>query len=295
METDLRRISWLASYPKSGNTWTRLLLANFLRNGEEPVDINNINLEGSISSNRSMFDETTGLPSSDLTADEIDILRPRVYEVAAQKAAEENARLFCKVHDAYHLTKAGEPLFPSNVSQAAIYLLRNPLDVAVSYAFHSGHSRFEKTVRQMGKPDAAMAGNGSHQLRQLTFDWSRHVRSWTETCPFPVLVVRYEDLLQDAVGRFQEMLRFLELDGCEDLARIEKAVAHASFKTLRENEDKDGFSEKHPLTHRFFRSGTEGDWKNFLSDDEAQKILDDHGDVMKQFGFSKFSSELQKT
>lgn len=281
-----RTISWLASYPKSGNTWTRLLLANFIRDEDEPVDINHIGLEGSISSNRPQFDDTIGLPSSDLTPDEVDMLRPRVYEAAAREAADEGNRLYVKVHDAYYETKSGEPLFPPNVSHGAIYLLRNPLDVAVSYAFHSGHVAFEKTVKRMGRPMATMAGRGSNQLRQLTFDWSGHVRSWTEECPFPVHVVRYEDLLHDTETTFSRMLEFLQLEGAQDRQRVKKAVRFSSMKTLQENEEREGFGEKHPGTHRFFRKGAEGDWQNHLSHDQIEKILDDHRDVMRKYGYS---------
>ena len=67
-----RRLVWLASYPKSGNTWTRLFLSQFLTGSVDPVDLNAIDLHGSISSSRPSFDEVVGLPSSDLTDDEVD-------------------------------------------------------------------------------------------------------------------------------------------------------------------------------------------------------------------------------
>ncbi|MEJ2083836.1 MAG: sulfotransferase, partial [Acidobacteriota bacterium] len=35
-------IVWLASYPKSGNTWLRAFLMNFLDPGKRPVDINQL-------------------------------------------------------------------------------------------------------------------------------------------------------------------------------------------------------------------------------------------------------------
>lgn len=281
-----RAITWLASYPKSGNTWTRMLLANFIHNEDEPVDINNLRLEGSISSNRPKFDETVGLPSSDMTAGEIDTLRPRVYEIAAAEAAKSEDRLFVKVHDAYHDTPKGEPLFPAHVTHSAIYLLRNPLDVAVSYAFHSGHDKFDKIIKRMAKPKAVMAGRGSNQLRQLTFDWAGHVKSWTSPKPFPVKIVRYEDLLRDTIGVFSEMVAFIGLEGADDPARIEKAVRFASFDSLRSKEDESGFGEKHPGTKNFFRSGKERDWPNHLTQEQAEQICADQKDIMDRFGFS---------
>ena len=67
---DLKKIVWLASYPKSGNTWFRVFLSNLLSKANQPVDINNL-FAAPIASNRQLFDEATGLSSSDLTADEM--------------------------------------------------------------------------------------------------------------------------------------------------------------------------------------------------------------------------------
>jgi hypothetical protein len=72
-------ITWLASYPKSGSTWFRVFHANLVRDGDEPVSINELD-DTLHAGSRALFDETTGVEASDLTADEIDRLRPRVYE-----------------------------------------------------------------------------------------------------------------------------------------------------------------------------------------------------------------------
>ncbi|KAB2870631.1 MAG: sulfotransferase domain-containing protein, partial [Bacteroidales bacterium] len=97
---DLRKIVWLASYPKSGNTWFRVFLSNLLSESDQPADINNL-YATPIASSRELFDEATGLSSAELTLDEIDILRPGVYSYAARNSKE---ILFQKVHDAWLLT-----------------------------------------------------------------------------------------------------------------------------------------------------------------------------------------------
>jgi len=96
-------IIWLASYPKSGNIWLWIFLTNLRRDGEEPVNINELD-GGPIASARALFDEATGIESSDLTPEEIDRLRPGVYEQLATGA---NETLFLKVHDAYTYTTDG--------------------------------------------------------------------------------------------------------------------------------------------------------------------------------------------
>jgi hypothetical protein len=96
--TASQKICWLASYPKSGNTWTRILLSNLLRDDEQDdVDNLSIDLVGSIASNRIRFDALTGLPSSDMTDDEIDLLRPAANRAIA---IDSEKLLYTKVHDA---------------------------------------------------------------------------------------------------------------------------------------------------------------------------------------------------
>lgn len=66
-------IVWLASYPKSGNTWLRVFLANSLRNAETPADINALET-GHIASARNLFEELAGVEASDLTSAQIKIV-----------------------------------------------------------------------------------------------------------------------------------------------------------------------------------------------------------------------------
>ncbi|NOZ51459.1 MAG: sulfotransferase domain-containing protein, partial [Chloroflexi bacterium] len=80
-------IIWLASYPKSGNTWMRVFLTNYLRDSDEPAEINNLD-GGPIASARDIFDRVIGVESSDLTAEEIDRFRPAVYEQVAAESDE---------------------------------------------------------------------------------------------------------------------------------------------------------------------------------------------------------------
>jgi aryl sulfotransferase len=66
-------IIWLASYPKSGNTWLRVFLTNYLRDGDQPADLNDLD-GGPIASARLAFEEAVGVEASDLTQAEIERL-----------------------------------------------------------------------------------------------------------------------------------------------------------------------------------------------------------------------------
>jgi hypothetical protein len=280
--TRVRRLVWLASYPKSGNTWTRLFLSQFLTGSVAPVDLNAIDLDGSISSSRPSFDEVVGLPSSDLTDDEVDELRPRVYESWAGNGA---GTSFIKVHDANLTLAGGGRLFPASATACAVHLVRNPLDVAVSLAFHQGHDDYDRTVRQLNDGGRVIAGNRRSQLRQTLLDWSGHARTWTGEQAFPVETFRYESLVADPVGQFARLVAFLGLDGAGDRARIERAVARTRFDVLQSAEAETGFRERHHGQARFFRTGRPGEWRTGLSASQVASIVDAHGEVMHRFGY----------
>lgn len=98
-------IYWLASYPKSGNTWFRTFLSNLQQNGDSPADINELDT-GNIASSRGWLDNVLGFDTAELNADEIDRLRPFVYQWSKQ-----NAEIaYHKIHDAYAYTTDGLPL-----------------------------------------------------------------------------------------------------------------------------------------------------------------------------------------
>lgn len=276
-------IDWLASYPKSGNTWMRLLLANYFSEVDQPHDINQPGVTNGIASLRWRFDEMMGLASSDLTDDEIDRLLPRMFETMV---ARNPAPQWIKVHDAQRRLPDGAWLFPPQVSGTVVYLVRNPLDVVVSRAFHDGHRDMARAVAMLCDPQARVSGGGKPQLRQVMGDWSGHVESWTLQRDIPVKVVRYEDMLQDAGRELAAVIAFARPNEAIDQARIDRAVAHTKFETLQATEAEQGFRETTARQERFFRSGRSGDWVDQLTTEQAERVWQSHRDVMLRYGYT---------
>ncbi len=131
----MKSIVWLASYPKSGNTWLRVFLANYIAGEESAVLPNEIESYTRIYGGNE-FEEVTGLYPSELTQDEIDLYRPDFYRHYALKNQDSDYPLMVKIHDAYTFNNNNQPIFPQDVSRVAIYVVRNPLDVCVSYSSH---------------------------------------------------------------------------------------------------------------------------------------------------------------
>ncbi|QFT78479.1 sulfotransferase domain-containing protein [Erythrobacter sp. THAF29] len=272
---------WLASYPKSGNTWLRLMLGK-LTGASEQVDDDVFAPVAGISSNRSTFEYHTALNTFDLTDAEIDRLRPAVYRAAA---AEHDDVAFMKVHDAYGRLPNGEPFFPSDCSRAVIYIVRDPLDVAVSFAHHLGVKEFETAVRKMNDPAFALAGDGREQLRQVMYDWSSHYRSWVEQKEIPVCVIRYEDMRKNTVAVLARVVDFAKLDRSKFVMSIEDAVEASRFERLQKIEQDKGFAERPVNSEKFFRSGRSGEGRERLSASLQEELISHHADVMRELGY----------
>jgi hypothetical protein len=278
----MKGIVWLASYPKSGNTWFRTFLTNFLQNRDEPADINRLK-GGPIASSRLPFDEAVGYDSGEMTFDEIDHLRPEVYLHQARQAEE---TLYCKIHDAYTFLPDGRALIPLEATACALYFIRNPLDVAVSFAHHGGHDKFEGTISNMGRNDYSFCevdATETLQLRQKLLTWSNHAKSWIDAPGIRVLPIRYEDMKDDASKTFGDAIRFIGLP--HDAERIAKAIRFSEFKEVRAQEEKTGFNEKMPRAQSFFRKGETGSWRESLTPEQAAQLVSDHREMMQRFDY----------
>jgi aryl sulfotransferase len=274
-------IIWLASYPKSGNTWFRVFLTNLRGEEDVPAQINKLN-STPIASARDIFDDAVGIESSDLTMDEIDRLRPEIYEHIAANADE---TLFMKVHDAYTYVDKNTPLFPKKATLGAIYFIRNPLDVAVSFAHHSDWD-YDTAISRMADERYAFYGRPSrldNQLRQRLLSWSGHVLSWVDESGLPVCVLRYEDMKQRPAETFGRAVMFSGLEYTKE--QIARALDLSSFEELQRQEKESGFREKSPSSDLFFRKGEVGSWRGELTEKQARQIVNDHREVMRRFGY----------
>lgn len=276
----MHKIIWLASYPKSGNTWFRIFMSHLLHEQEEEITINKLKTDG-IFSSRFLLDKVIGIESSDLTAEEIDRLRPKAYNYLSQNL-EKN--LFVKVHDAYTYLAEGTPLL-GTVNAKAIYIIRNPLDVAVSFANHLSQS-LDNTIEIMGNKEYAFCkGTNSlpNQLRQQLLTWSQHAESWKHVDEMKIHFMRYEDMKLNPLSTFMDAVKFIGLDYSEE--QIKQAIDQSDFNKVKEEENKIGFREKPSKTKSFFRKGTVGDWRNHLNEEQVEKLINDHYETMKKFGY----------
>jgi len=276
------KIIWLSSYPKSGNTWIRIILSNLLSGSEKPVSINNLPIN-TIASSREIFDEFSGLESSDLTNEEIINFRPSVYKELSDSIPEDF--LFVKVHDAWQLTPLGEPMFPKEATKCVLYIIRHPLDVAASNANHYSID-FQKSLINLMNPNYTLAKEGDHiehQLKQFISSWVDHVESWTVLSKLPVHVIRYEDLIIDGYLVIKDALDFADLKFTDH--QIKTALRNSKFDLLKAQEKSIGFSEKPINASQFFNTGKSDNWRKIYDVTDFESLAGDKIDVIRKYGY----------
>jgi len=283
MKFDLHpgKILWLASYPKSGNTWFRAFLTSLINEGE--IEINKMQQDG-IFSDRLLFDAFSDLESRDLYEEEAKVMIADVYRLAAAWAKK---LLVLKVHDAFETDVDGNNIIPEDVTHKAIYLVRNPLDVVGSFANHN-NSSIEDAITLLNNPSGCLARqpgnlNVNPQFRQNLHDWSTHVKSWIDKPSFEVLVIRYEDMLTSPFETFRKAVDFIGTDATDQ--QVQAAIEQTSFEKLSRQEEEKGFHEKHRLSRVFFRAGKMGNWEEELTSDQAAVVISKHSETMHRLGY----------
>lgn len=278
---NVKGLYWLASYPKSGNTWFRVVLANVLNKTQQSVNLDNINT-GAIASSRAWVDGILSFESATLSHDELDQLLPLVYNYHHEHTEQIG---YHKIHNAYTFLDKDHkiPLIPSCLG--AIYIMRNPLDVAISYANHSSCT-IDHAIEALGDPNAAFCDTNfgqASQIRHKLGSWSSHVESWMKATDIQVLPIRYEDMKFSPMETFAKALDFLKIKASpEELAL---AIENAKIEKLQRLEEQSGFKERPAKVARFFRKGIVGDWELQLSSAQIRRLVRDHAVIMQKYDY----------
>jgi len=273
----VKKMIWLTSYPKSGNTWLRMLIGEIQGENEQEDSE-----QAEIASNRLVLEEFTAVDTSFLTNEEAELLRPEVNDWLAKK----NEKIvFRKNHDAYRFLANGRSLAGNPDLFKTIYIIRNPLSIVASLANHFSISLAEAIIF-MNNNESVLAKNEKrlhYQLRQKLFSWSNHVLSWTKEKNLELFLLKYEDLHLKPLEILRKALSFSGLNIAD--SEINRALEKNSFKKVSDAEDLHGFSEKPRKMKKFFRKGSPDSWRDELTPEQAEIVVRNHWQVMKEFGY----------
>jgi hypothetical protein len=270
-------ILWLASYPKSGNTWLRIFLRN-LTDPRKAADINGLGAHFPYDVGASWYHRLDPRPPQAYTRREVVAMRPRVQALIA----ESDPRItLVKTHSALVIEDGHHAINPE-VTIGAVYLVRNPLDVAVSFSFHSGRS-FDAMIDMMNMKGAATEADDASVSEHIG-SWSENVKSWTREAKPNIHVVRYEDMVVRPVKTFTGIASFLGLNPSR--SALERALRLSSMRVLQEQERKRGFVERlSTASAPFFRQGRPGDGVRLLKTEQIDRLVAAHHEQMGRFDY----------
>jgi hypothetical protein len=270
------KLVWLASYPKSGNTWLRVFLHNYITNADEPHSINDLAAFSAVECSAAFFAALDKRPGSALTPADVQSLRPLVHRDLTKL---HDDLVFVKTHNA-NLALHGVPFCTPEVSAGAIVVIRDPRDVAVSYAAYTGMD-IDAAIDFMGQKGAANRGTDV-QVFELLSRWSAHVESWSQSHRH--MLLRYEDMVAGPETVFGKVVHFLGDD--PEPARLARAISFSRFDELSAQERNVGYAAHAPsAAGRFFRTGRVGQWRDALTAAQVARVAAAHGDVMRRFGY----------
>lgn len=276
---DHRQIIWLASYPKSGNTWVRCFLDAYIL-GE--LDINEILT--SISDDLGhLYQIGDGSDVTKLPVQYQNLTRPmamlRLVRQHVMTRGEE-VPLFVKTHMP-HVVANGIELLPEPLTKKVVYLVRDPRDVLPSFAKHMGVD-LDTGLQWMEDKYRHLSSN-DHRVGELISSWDNHVNTFLNADTHNVMWLRYEDMLADPVKAFSRLLEHAGITPDEE--RVKKALDEVDIQKLREREKKEGFRESSPhAKNQFFGSGGSSN-RQKLEPKHVHRIEKAFGRVMKRLGY----------
>ncbi len=269
---------FLASYPKSGNTWMRAIIAN-LYNFDKEFNLKTLKSIPLLSIKKN-FDEFENKIYSDNNVLDFDWVSQNIIECQKILNNKSNHLNIFKTHSVRHKKFTNE-----NVNAGFIYIIRDPRDVVISFKNFSGKS-LDKIINELlFEKKNIINTNGAHELLST---WELNVLSWLNYKTVPRLIIRYEDLKVNIKEVVIKVIEFLNKTHRIKLnlsdADIDQIIENTNFNNLKKIENKYGFDESSEQS-RFFRSGTSNQWKDILSKTKLKLIENNLETLMKHFNY----------
>ena len=286
----LNMIVWLASYPKSGNTWIRLFLS-YLLSDEKKQNINEFdNTKFKLKMDqfpiRSHFD---GLTSNPNDINEF----VKNCTLAQTKLNLDNKLKIYKTHNAFWKSNNYSFTDTENTS-GCIYVVRDPRNVITSLKNHFQIDNIENAFKFI-KDDKKLIGISKEHTAQFDLptvisSWQNHYNSWKKL-KTNYLLIKYENLLKEPLNEFNKICKFLEkLSGIKfDESEIYRSMKNVEFNKLKEQENLIGFKEapkpKNNKTIKFFYLGPNNNWKKLLKLETIKLIESSFKSEMEELGY----------
>ena len=287
-------IIWLASYPKSGNTWLRFYIISLLMGKKTKLNLNHLKA-------------ITAYPHvnqfKDLISNYLDLNEVAKNWITSQEKANSDKSLrFFKTHNMLG-TLNGYSFTNNKNTLGTIHIVRDPRNVITSVKNHYNFSSIEEAKKFIlndkqiltlsdQEEEKYKEKDTKYPLPQIIGSWGTHYKSWRKM-KFNYLLVRYEDLLENPKKEFKKIAIFLgnlmKLNFSED--QINTAINLSSFEKLERMETEYGFIESsinnEGKKNKFFNLGPKNDWRKILDNKVSEEINNKFEREMKDLGYLK--------
>ena len=280
-------IFWIASYPKSGNTWLRSLLCAYYYSSDG-------NFNQKLLKNISQFPQKHHFANFDYNPKIVtDTSR---FWIKAQNEINRDSKLkFFKTHNILGAINNNNFTNKEN-SIGGIYLVRDPRNIITSLQNHFELNKDEALKFMLSEKKYLYDYNQANDFSDFQFisSWEKNYKSWTKQDIFPIKVIKYEELMNNTFETFKEIILFIE-----KITKIKKifieskaknSIQSTSFNKMKKIEQSKGFNESvlsknHSKKIPFFHLGPKNDWKKIFNEDFIKNVTLKFKPLLKELNY----------
>ena len=279
-------IIWLASFPKSGNTWMRAFLCSYLY-----LDLEKESFSFDVLKKIKKFPNKKQLNDIGIHPKSFEEVA-RVWIKAQNQINLNNKINFLKTHQAFGNFE-NFPFTNQQNTLGAIYLVRDPRDVLISYAKHMNQN-LNETLDLVLEEDSKGYLNEEKKdvIGEMRGSWSQNYNSWKFSNIKDKIIIKYEDLVDDPYNTFSKVVNYINYLFNKNSSSLEindekirKSIELSNFKNLQNLEKKFGFEENIKSGELFFNKGLVKQWQGKLNDKILYKIEKKFKKEMKELNY----------
>ena len=277
-------IIWIASYPKSGNTWIRSFLTAYYFCEDGIFDINKLNY-------------IQDYPNKQFFKNEVKEGEIHKHWDKSQKAIVNEKKIkFLKTHNSL-ITAFGNDFTSPKYSLGVIYIIRDPRNVITSVKNHNDFETYDKALEFMQNENTIISDYkylNNHAKTNIINSWRINYQSWLSNNRYRRMMIKYEDLIENPKQTLRDLIIFINticrFNNGIDVKKLENAVQSTTFEKLQNLEDTGKFSEsvysgKNKKKIKFFYLGPKNNWKDRLNKDLIKKMNTYYKEDLEKLGY----------
>ena len=278
-------IIWVASYPKSGNTWVRSIISSLVYTEDGIFDFPSIKKIDQYPQRRFL---------EYFTQDYNNIHEVKKYWITSQERINLDTKIkFFKTH---HLNCKVDnyPFTNKECTRATIYIVRDPRNLIDSISNH-----FSKSIEESKKflltskilsPGKEIELRGGNVITYIG-SWKEHYKFWTKNNE-NLLIIKYEDLVKNIHQEIDKIIAFLKnfIDFEVSDTKKENVIKSTSFEALKKIENNGNFTENVFVKGRsekvkFFNKGPSNNWQMTLPKEIQKDLETEFNNELKELGY----------